>query len=154
MLLPDPPVIAGLVNSPADVVAMLLEKSGAASDPGTTGAWPVTVGLEADTPDDCLTVYDTLGRLGKRDMVMGDRSKLPGVQVKVRSMQAEVGQAKCWALCVLFDNFFQEEVTINGALYRIQNITRTGDPLALGEEPESKRSLFTLNAVVSLRQLS
>lgn len=142
--------------SPADIVAQLIVNLGHGvaidEDPAI---WPVYVAGEPDTPDNCITVYDTQSRDHGRSLVTGERQEHHGIQVRVRSEDHRQGFAKIRAIAVAFDqDVYLDGVTLEEYDYRIQAITRVGDPLCLGKDgADSRRSLFTLNCIVSVREL-
>lgn len=127
---------------------------GLGTDPASNGPWPVYAAGEPDKPDSAITVYDTVGRQEGRTHVDGEAQEHHGVQVRVRSAAHTAGYAKARAVAVALDeDVLMNSVHIGAASYRVWAVARTGDVLSLGKEsPDSKRSLFTINALVSLRQ--
>ena len=116
-------------------------------------AWPTFCSNEPSTPDDCITTYDTAGRDDGRIMVTGNRVEHPGVQVRVRSTDHPTGYAKARAICVVLDSgFYDQLVTLpNGNQYVVHAVYRSGNVIALGKDtPNSKRTLFTINATMDL----
>jgi hypothetical protein len=144
-----------LDHTPSDVVRRLLIDLGQGSDGGT---WPVYSTNEPDSPDDCITVYDTTGRDYGRDH-LGERSEHPGIQVRIRASDAYDGFKKAQAVAVAMDRVVRQTVDLDALVgtgitqYFVYEISRTGNVLPLGKEmPASERTLFTINAVVTLRQ--
>lgn len=149
----------GLLNhSPAKVIRQLLVNQGYGTDPGNVPlqAWPVYYSGEPDTPDSVVTVYDTAGPRGQREMVTGERLEHYGIQVRVRSAAHDAGWAKANAIAVAFDKDTElMSVAIGSSRYTVYAITRTTSVIDLGRDvPTGKRNLFTLNALVALRQTS
>lgn len=144
-----------LTHSPADVLRWLLIDLGQGSDPADGAAWPVFASAEPDSPDSCLTVYDTAGRDSGRSHPDGERAEHHGVQVRVRATSHREGYQKARAIALALDqDVYRDTVVIGDDAYRVWSVSRTGDVLVLGTNiPGSKRHLFTVNAVVSLRQL-
>lgn len=144
-----------LTHSPADVVRRLLIGLGLGNDPPAE-PWPMYVGGEPTVPDNVITLYDMLPRLHGREMVTGERQLHHGVMVRVRGTDYNVAYAKANAIAVALDEgVYQETVTISPSRYLVHAADRTGDVLALNKESfETKRSLFTVNALVSLRQVA
>ncbi len=149
-----------LLHSPAEVIRALLVASGLTSDPPAPptapSAWPCYATNEPSTPDDCVTVYDTAGRMDGRDMVDGQQNIHRGVQVRVRSTDHPTGYQKAEAVAVWLDEGVnQAVVTISSNSYLVFCVNRTGDVLVLGKNvPGTKRSLFTINLVAPIRRLT
>ena len=145
-----------LTHSPADVMRWLLIDMGHGTDPATEplGLWPAYAGGEPATPDEVITVYDTAGVIDGFTMTDGEAQERHGIQIRVRSATHRRGYNKSRAIAVALDqDVYQETVTIDGTAYLVWTATRTTDVLAIGKEsPTSKRSIFTLNALVSMRQ--
>lgn len=153
-----------LTISPADVVANLLVQLGSATLPTDTpsASWAVYVSNEPTSPDRIITVYDTTGVKHGRTMTDGQIQESHGIQLRFRSDVYPIGYAKARAVAVTLDRdgVGQPEglcttVTVNGVRYQIHNLNRTSDVISLGKEsPNSKRSLFTVNYLVSIRMLT
>ncbi len=145
-----------LQHSPADVIAQLIVDQGWGVeyvDDNTD--WPVFASGEPDLPDACITVYDTTGVDQGRVQVTGERQESNGFQVRVRGKVHKVAFAKVREIAVGFDtDVYAATVNLDGVAYRVHSVKRSGDPLFIGKDaPRSKRSLFTLNGVVSLREV-
>lgn len=141
-----------LAHSPADILATLLVRLGLGGAVGE--AWPVYVSSEPASPDNVLTVYDTAGRSFDSSMVTGRRWALHGFQVRVRSATPAPGYVKACAVAVALDEQINAAgVTLEGVTYCVADVDRTTDVIPLGKEPESKRSLFTVNGLALLRML-
>lgn len=144
-----------LQHSPAAIVRRLLINKGAGTDPTDKQAWPVFDSGEADKPDSAITVYDTEGHLQGREMIEGETHDFHGIMVQVRAAGHSAGYAKARAIAVLFDkSIYWNTIDIGTSKYTIQSIGRTSDVLALGKEPGTKRNLFTINALATLRQVA
>jgi hypothetical protein len=142
-----------LTHSPADIIRWLLVSLGLGSDPDEGAPWPVYAAGEPNAPDNVITVYDTAGTDDGRSMIDGEVMGHNGVQIRVRSTTHPVGYAKADAVwTALCEEVYDNTVTIDGVSYLVHSVNKIGDVLALGKEvPASKRSLFTINAVVSVR---
>src|SRR5262245_28835704 len=147
-----------LVHSPAEVVRQLLIDSGLGGEPG--GEWPVFATNGPDLPDNAITVYDTAGTDDGRSMD-GERWERGGIQVRVRSTTHTVGHPKSKAIALMMDQLSQQVVHVDTNAYKIWTIVRTSDVLPLGKEVAgagmpgdiSRRNLFTVNALVNLREV-
>jgi hypothetical protein len=151
-----------LSHSPADVVAALIVSLGGGTDPLEDAAeqarssWPVKVSRTPDRPDQVLVVTDTAGRDLARPHPVGRRAQLYGVQIKVRACTHAAGWAKASSLAELLSlgaNVYDAQVALGEAAYVVHSVQFTGPALALGAESGTERRLFTLNALVGIRQL-
>lgn len=162
--------MAGLLqHSPADVVRRMLIDLSLGTDPDArpVGAWPVYASGEpgagkpvgtastakTGVPDSIITVYDTLGRQNGRIQFSGEIQEHHGFQVRVRAAGHSAGYAKARAIADGLDkSVYLRTVAIGASRYLVYAVTRTGDVLALGKEPTSGRRIFTINALVTVRQ--
>ena len=146
-----------LSHSPADILSRAMIAMGLASDPepAPTGAWPAYVSSEPSSPDNCLTVYDTDRQSDGRAMVDGEEFHHYGVQIRVRSVDFRTGYVKADALhTVLTEGLYQEAITIDGHAYNIAAVCKTSVRSLGRDSTSTKRSLFTVNAILALEVLS
>lgn len=145
-----------LTHSPADIVRYLLIAHGQGTLPvaGSAASWQIWADGEPSTPDSSVTVYNTSGTLDGRSQINGEMFEHYGVQIRVRSVRPDTGWTKIKQIVSVVDEqIYRDTVVIASSEYLVQTITRKGGVLALGKETSvSKRNLFTVNAVVSLRQ--
>jgi hypothetical protein len=143
-----------LTHSPADIIGALLVSLGLGTDPEADDSWPVNVVNEPTSPDSCITVYDTSGRTEGRFQTSGETQEHQGIQIRVRAAEHAVGWTKIHAILNAIDTgVYDATVAVESESYLVHNVTRTGGVLSLGKEDSSDRRLFTLNAIVSVRQL-
>lgn len=146
-----------LLHGSADIVRWLLVAKGFLTSPlaSPLQPWPCYESKEPSSPDNCVTIYDTSGFNDGRAMVDGELFVHDGIQVRIRSIDKPTGAAKVNALYKqLSENIYQDQVTIDGTVYQVHCISKFGNVLFLGKDvPNTKRSLWTINAAVSLRQL-
>lgn len=145
-----------LTHSPQNVVRQLLVDLGLC----TPLSFPAFTN-EPPTPDDCVTVYGPQGVDHGRTAPDSERQSHHGIQVRIRSRLEEVGYAKARLIALALDAVYDRGVTVEefgevgGASYVIHSINRTGEVLSLGREVGvSKRNLFVINALTTLRQLT
>ena len=149
-----------MTHSPADVVRWLLVGSplNLGADPTVLplGAWPLYESNEPSTPDNCVTLYDTDGKDDGRSMIDGQVLDHYGFQVRIRSVDKSTGRVKADAIRdALMGAIYQNGVVIGAANYWVHCIANIGRALFIGtDSPNTKRSLHTINAVVSLYQIS
>lgn len=144
-----------VLHSPAGITAQLVRDLSLGTDPADSLAWPVFVGSEPDTPDNCITVYDTPGRTEGRIQVTGEIPKKHGIQVRVRGSGFTVAEDKIYAI----QQAFEETVRRDVVLYRSNNyivhaITNSSPVSNLGRATgSSRRFIYTLNSIVTVHQL-
>lgn len=145
-----------LQHSPADVVrSLLLELELGFDYADDATSWAVFTDGEPDLPDNCITVYGTQGRDEGSEMVQGERAEHHGVQIRIRSKTHTQGYVKARDIASAMDrNSHFINLVLEDIGYLVWKVTRTTDVLPLGKDaPNSKRNLFTINAVVSVRCL-
>ena len=142
--------------SPSDVLAQLLIRVGQASDWLSSGRpegeWPVSAGMEPDSPDSVITIYDTEGVGGVRDHITGVPDGPLGFQVRVRSTTHRYAWSKASAVYkYLSETLYRQGVSIGDRYYLVHSCDLFGDILSLGKEsPNSQRSIVVFNATVNL----
>lgn len=146
-----------LAHSPADIVRRLLVALDLGEDPTATSspAWSVYVGAEPDKPDNCITLFDTEGRISGNTQADGEIQEYHGIQIRVRATDYATGYAKARAIAVTLDaEVERDSVTISSDDYCVCSVTRTSDVIGLGmDKPASRRQLFTINALANVRPL-
>ncbi len=141
------------LHSPADIVAYLLAELGVGSQPTDNTSWPVFVSGEPDTPDNCITVYDTEGNDHGRNMVTSEAMGHKGIQVRVRGANHQTGFVKADLISSYLEEIYDRTVSVDGTAYTVHCFTGIGDVLSLGRDtPQGSRRLFTLNALVDVKQ--
>lgn len=142
-----------LNHSPADIMRYLLIQAGAGVNPTvSTINWPIYVANEPSLPDNCITLFDTMGEIDSKNHIDGKVVEHHGFQIRVRAENHSVGYVKANSLSQLIDTeLYRESVTIGSSDYCIHSIRRMTDVIPLGtESPTSKRCIFTINFLVYL----
>ena len=144
-----------LTHSPADVIRWLLVSGSLGTNPSLGLTWPIYASDDPDLPDDLMTVYDTAGVTQGRLQETGETAEHRGVMVQIRGIDQPTTWAKADAVRAYLDESVHNEIiTVGGSQYVVHAVTRKSGPISLGREPTTSRFLFTLNAVVSLRQIA
>lgn len=151
-----------MTNSPAEIIQWMLIKLGLASDPANTAtqSWPAYATGEPSSPDNCITIYDTAGQDFGRSQIDGEILYHHGFQVRVRSDEHPVGYGKADAIRTLLAGGVRQVVVgipldNTKSSYLVYNCNHIGPVITLGKEtPQTRRSLFTINAMVVVRQLA
>ena len=148
-----------LEHSPADIIRTLLIDLGVATTPSADGDWPAYAGREPNTPDNVVTVYDTEGTPDGRSMIDGEVWKHHGFQIRLRCNDQYDGWMKIDAIAKALEmSVYLATVSVGddagtgSAVYTVYAINRKSGPLSIGTEPESKRFIYTYNAVAAIRQ--
>ena len=148
-------------NSPAEVMTQLLADLGLGVEGGTDGDWPVYTGNEPPSPDNVLTVYNTLGTSVKYQAsnraaggrVVGKVESMYGVMIRARSSDPKVGWDKLDEIAQTLTEEYRRTVTLDGHTYLFHCVSNVGNVLDAGKEaPTSKRNLFTLNMTATIKQ--
>lgn len=143
------------MSSPADIIYQFLldEGLGSVDDSG----WQLYVGhLPSIAPDSAIVIYDQAGKNDGRVMsgpIPGEMIRHPGIQVLVRGMVYPEVYAKAEAIALAFDQQANTLVEIaSDESYTLRNISRTGDILNIGMDPEGdrRRHNFSVNAVLTV----
>jgi hypothetical protein len=144
--------VPALPHSPAQVIQQLIADLSLGTDPLANTAWPVFASGEPSKPDNVLTITDTTGLDDGRVMQSGELLTHYGFQVRIRAVDHATGWAKADAIRTAFaESVYQNRVTLDATHYLIWAVTHIGQVLALGKDtPSTKRSLFTLNATVTI----
>ena len=150
-----------LEHSQADIVRHVLIAINHGTLPSGNEPWPIYVDNEPDAPDNCITITNTPSRDFGRDAIQYDRQEYHGIQIRIRAATSPLGRNKARRLAIALDaEIIQHTIAlpkvpgVEEADYLIHSVTRTGDVLSLGKEvPNTKRHLFTLNAIVAIRQV-
>ncbi len=115
--------------------------------------WPVFATNEPDVPDNCVTVYDTQGTDDIRSSVDGIQEYHPGVQVRVRALDVNVGKRRAELIRAMLEQVYGARVVVDTAHYEVHNYAKIGRVLTIGTEQGTKRIIFTVNATLAVRQL-
>lgn len=150
-----------MTHSAASIVQFLLIDIGQATNPESAAAWPVFASGEPAAPDQLVTIYDTAGRQHGRLMPDGSIQEHLGFMVRVRGSDHLRGSEKAHSIrTAMAEDVYDRTVTVPtingfaGAQYLVHCVALLGPVLPLGKEsPTSKRSLFTVNAHLCVKQL-
>lgn len=149
-----------MIRSPADIIRAVLIDRGLGTDPDLVPiqAWPVYTGGEPNSPDNVITTFGTTGNDHGRDMVTGEVMGAYGFQVRVRASTYSQGRDKIetiWeTLSETSGGVYYLTVNVSGDEYLVVSVVRFGDIIELGKEvPNSKRNLFTFNALINYRKV-
>jgi len=147
-----------LSHAPSQIVRQLLIDLGLGADGGST--WPVYAEQEPDSPDACITVYETAGVGRGRFQQSGGVQVLYGIQVRVRAANAQKARTKADdVLYSLTQEVYQDVVAVTddegygtgSSSYTFCNISYRSGPLPV-LDPNSNRGVYTLNMLANLKE--
>ena len=141
-----------LSNDPADVIRRLVVTQGLATLPSVNSAWPANVNNEPNSPDNCITFYNTTGMVKGRIQISGEFQDRPGIQIRVRGENYAVAYSKVKAVqTYLEETVLRTPISIGSSSYLVHSLTRNSDLLHNGKDvTSSKRYTFTVNYYVTL----
>lgn len=154
-----------LLHTPADVLSRVLIGRGylAAPAAGTT-PWQAYVGGWPDgAPDRVVTLQDTAGIDQGRSQGTGETFQKYGVQVLLRSDRQDAGALKALGLrrqlaedvgSLGYETIaIPAQTGVGAATYQLTGVSGIGQVLPLGKEsPTSRRSMFSMNLLLSIRR--
>lgn len=150
-----------LAHRPAEVIRQLLIDSGlgiAPTYPGVSADWSAYSPDLPDRPDRCISIRDVDNQMNGREMFTGRHEEFHGVQLVLRSVDPDSGHAKAAEVVTYLDSYstlYDRLVTVGAVAYLVHSFDRSGGILYLGDEsPSSRRSLFSINAMVTIRRLA
>lgn len=144
-----------LNHSPSDIIKHLLVNESVGTLVSAAGTWPIFDSYERDDPDDAITMYDTAGNIDGRNMVNGETQHHYGIQARVRGKDKTTGWLKAQSIISFFDDVERNMVVISSSTYLVQAVHVTSGVIPLGADASSsRRRLFTINALVTLRMTS
>ena len=150
-------MLVPFLHRPAEIIQKVFILTGLGSDPllDPLQAWPVYSPLEPSMPDNCLTIGDTQGRDSGRTMVDGEMLLHYGIQIRIRAINERVGFRKGEAIRIkIMEGIYQMRVTLESSIYLVPCLARPSQVLYIGiDNPNSKRSLFTINVTSAIRAL-
>ena len=142
-----------LLHNPSRIIQKVLISLGLGSA-SATSSWPVFYSNEPSQPDNCITVYDTAGRHDGRAMTDGETWLHQGFMVRVRSKDNTTGWQKSEMIRKsLGEDIYALTVIIDSIYYVVQCVAQIGQTIPLGKDPDSNRSLFTINALISVKRV-
>lgn len=159
-------------HSPHRIIWKALVDLGLIIDPDTldyenqddipNGTWPGYYSREPDRPDDLVKVAGTAGRNFGTTMVDSELQTHHGIQIMVRGFDDDLAERKAREIALTLHALPRTYVIVDddgtgtGSIaytYLIASFTCTTDVIPLGRDtPEAKRSRFTINGTVPIRQ--
>lgn len=157
---------SSLTDSQADVVRRLLIDRGHGTDPEDDPGdeWPVYAKKEPADPDERVTVFNTAGVGAGRQQPTGELAGHLGFSLRFVAASWAAGWAKANAVRADFstggDGGVRNATVVveNGVaparVYAVQSVSRLSEIRDSGPEPTSKRNVFVIDGLITVRQLS
>jgi len=141
-----------LLHNPSRMLVQLLLDAALVAAFDATSGWPAFWEGMADSPDDAISITDTLGIAEGVTMPDGAIQEHQGFQLRVRSSRPHDGYTKIAQLRqYLSESVANQLVNVDGTQYTVHAVTKLGPILPLGREvPGSRRSAHTVNGLVSV----
>ena len=141
-------------NSPAFILASYLISSiSKMTSPSDRDTWPLYTahlpdGSNVESNAGCI--YDTPGIKDGR-LMSGPVVDHPGIQIKIRSLDHQIGYAKADELSKALDEISYFSIVVNTVTYQIRNASRLTPVTFIGvEEGTKRRDLFTVNYLTTV----
>lgn len=144
------------MSSPADILCQALCDLGVITRGALGLDWPGYVGFapDAPAPDNIVSFYNTQGTNDGRMMRTGEQIDHPGVSIRVRAEDDPTGYNQAKAIQEAVDAIYKRSVTMEDGIYTLQNASRSGQIIGLGQERDRTRQLFTINVLLTLKKES
>lgn len=136
------------------IVRQILINTGQASSFGTE--WKVYNAFLPDMPDRAIVVYDSAG-IDDGRIMQGEKILHPGVSIQVRSRDYLDAWRKTNRIAEILDQQRRTLIEVpDQSAYRVHNVSRKGDILTMGMEPQGdkRRHYFSINAALTLEKIS
>ena len=143
--------------SPATIMTLyVIQVLGKMTDPSDRVDWPLYATHLPDNKNvktNCGAIFDTPGTQERRSMT-GEWPEHPGIQLRIRAENSETGYAKIEDVASALDEIFNGTITIGALEFEIQNVSRSSVIVSLGVESEKRRVNFTVNFLLTIRELT
>ena len=141
-------------DSPAVIIAeYLIEAISKMTSPSDRDTWPLYTSHLPDGSDvasNAGCVYDSPGTKDGR-LMSGPIVEHHGVQIKIRSLDHQIGYAKLDELSKALDEISYQSIVVNTVTYQIRNASRLTPVTFIGlEEGTKRRDLFTVNYLTTI----
>lgn len=122
--------------------------------PTDSDDWPIYAGQEPNTPDNVITLISTTPILQGRLQTSGQVQDRKSIQIRVRAARESTAHTKMRAIVdAVEETIYQNQVNVGSSIYVVHSMSRVSGPISLGKDVnESKRSAFSLNVTMSIRQ--
>lgn len=145
--------------TPADVIAELLIAQGKVGDPGSADEldWPIYVNNLPESPVECLGIYDQEGVPVATILQTGVQVGWDGFQIIAATKEESFRRArqKLVEVAKYFEGIRSVGITVDEEQFQITSVQRTNqNPLPLGKEETTRRTLFALNFLTRVTKVA
>lgn len=139
--------------SPADVVTNYLIAENIGTPAKDNLNWLCRANFQTDEPDNTITIYDTITDIDGRLQATGEVIEHPAIQIRVRAKDQPTGYSKATEIKNALDAVKRTEVDMGDRKFVIAGIHRLSGVVTLGTDEDKKRHLFTINALLTLKEI-
>jgi len=123
-----------------------------AVDSSGAGDWPLYINSMPDVAVNCGCIYDIPGSLDGRIMRTGGVIQHFGIQLKTRATNHSDGWKQIENTAIELSKAHNETIIVDGTTYEIQNISRTGTVIPLGQD-EKRKFTFVVSFRVTIKEI-
>jgi len=146
-----------LLMTPVSILAAyIIETLGKMTDASDKSEWPLyktSMPTGDNVEINCGALYNTTG-MNESRLMTGLVVTHPGIQLRIRSSTSEIGWVKIEDIADALDKVENVDIVVKGKTYRIQNASRTSPIVPLGQEIGTRRYLFTVNYLLTVRRIA
>lgn len=113
------------------------------------GEWPYYVGRMPDSVNQGLVLTDTTPLLYEKGMRSLETLIYPGVQIRLRCNNYQLGYNKIRSIQRACDTLYREQISVDGCVYLLQAVRSSAGVFPLGHD-DRNRDEFTLNVLLTL----
>ena len=140
-----------MTKSPATILASYIRQESLMTDPADNTDWPLYISYFPDVKTEMGAIYDTSGKKLGRYMT-GTVVERFGITLKIRSKDYNTGWVKMEAIIARLDTIKNEEITVDGEDYIIQNVSLLSSFNSPDvEDGTKKRRLFVCDLMLTLK---
>lgn len=143
-----------LTHSPVEIMEQLFSDLSLGTLASSAGSWPIFRDVMPDgedLTDNVIHLHQTEPQISHKDHQFNVWER-EGFQAIVRSDGSGDGRDKIEAIKTSLDAVKRRTVTIGANTYLMHSVRRVSGPVSIGQESGGRRSLFSLNGVMQVRQ--
>lgn len=152
------PVYHTLTESPAEIVAQLLVDGSAGgfitNDPKTEPSWLVSVGGIPGRPAQVISCRDTITYRESGRLLNGVYIALPGIAVRARAETQSAAYRKSAAIHLLLQRVRRQNVTVNGVVFQVINVSPSSPPLYIGPDTDTEWVSYSFDVYLNARTVT
>jgi hypothetical protein len=141
-------------KSPAEILAYYLMSQNTFSNPSSLTPWPLftTTLPTGKNIELAACINDTMSIKDGR-LMSGENIIHFGIQVRVRGRTFTEGWMKIMEVASLFEQVHNVSIVIDvDNTYIIHNVSQTSSILPMGQDPETRLFLFSMNFITTIKE--